>query len=71
MLKFILVVIVLFLAVRLVARLVRSGLFIIRKSGSFSRSGSSTDSYSSREHIDEIEYEVIESHLNNKEPDER
>lgn len=71
MLKFILVVIVLFLAVRLVVRLVRSGLFMSRKGGSFTRSGRSPDSFSSGEHIDEIEYEVIESHLNNKEPDER
>lgn len=71
MLKFILLVIVFFMAIRLVMRIVRSGLFFMGRGGRFRRSERSSASVSSRRDIDEIEYEEIESHLHNKEPDER
>ena len=56
MLKFILFLVVLFLAMRLAVRLVFS----------FLRGGTSSVPRSSRE-IDEADYEVIESHLKDKE----
>jgi hypothetical protein len=68
MLKFILLVIFLFLLTRMVFRLVRRGLFLIKKGGSI-HGESSSSSFSSERHIEETDYEVIESRLNNNEQD--
>ena len=66
MLKFILLVIVFFLATRMIVRVVKSGLNFLN-AGSSKRSGSSPASFSSGQHVEEADYEVIESHLNDKE----
>ena len=67
MLKFILFALVLFLgirlAIRLVVRLLRGGIFLINRRGANNRDRSS-DAHSAGDHLDEADYEVIESHLN-------
>ncbi|MFZ4525909.1 MAG: hypothetical protein ACOYOE_10260 [Chlorobium sp.] len=72
MLKFILLVIVFSLvmrfAMRIVARLLRGKIFSFYKSG-FDRAGNSPPSFSSGEQLEEADFEVIESHLNDKERD--
>ncbi|ACF42724.1 hypothetical protein [Pelodictyon phaeoclathratiforme] len=65
MLKFILLLIVVYLVMRTVVRILRGGLFFINK-------GSSTQSErpsSSKRQIEEADYEVIASDLKNKEHD--
>ncbi len=65
MLKFILLLIVVYLVMRTVVRILRGGLFFINK-------GSSTQSErpsSSKRQIEEADYEVIASNLKNKEHD--
>lgn len=64
MLKFILLVIFFFLVIRTVVRLVRRGLFFFRSAGEPVRQESSRQ-------IEESDYEVIESRLNDKENDGR
>jgi hypothetical protein len=68
MLKFILLVIVFFLVIRTLVRMLRGGLFFIRKSGSGHGENTPT-SFSSGRHIEEADYEVLESHINDKEQD--
>ncbi len=72
MLKFILLVIVFFLVMRLVMRIVvrllRGKVFSLYKSG-VDRTGNSPASFSSGEQLEEADFEVIESHLNDKERD--
>ena len=68
MLKFILLFIVLFLVIRTLVRMLRGGLFFIRKSGSGHGENAPT-SFSSGRHIEEADYEVLESRLQNKERD--
>ncbi len=72
MLKFILLVIFIFLAtrmvIRVVVRLLRGGIFFFRRNGVSSK-GSSPSTFSSRDHLDEADYEVIESHLSDKAQD--
>ncbi len=67
MLKFILFTIILFLgirlAIRLVFRLLRGGIFLMQRRG-FDQAGASSAPRSAGELLDEAEYEVIESHLN-------
>jgi len=67
MLKFILFALVLFLgirlAIRLVVRLLRGGIFFINRRV-FDNTGTSSVSRSAGDHLDEADYEVIESHLN-------
>ena len=67
MLKFILFALVLFfgvrLAIRLVVRLLRGGIFLINRRG-FGDTGTSSVHRSPGDHLDEADYEVIESHLN-------
>ncbi len=69
MLKFFLLLLIIFLAMRLGVRLVmslfRGGAFFINGS-KVDRKNSSSSRGSSRE-VDEAEYEVIESHLQDKE----
>ncbi len=71
MLKFILLVIVfslvMRLVMRLVARLLRGEVFSFYKRR-FGRTGSPA-SFSSGEQLEEADFEVIESHLNDKESD--
>ncbi len=67
MLKFILLVLVLFLVMRLVLRLMRGLLFFNKRT--FDRTGSSSSSFSSGEHVEEADFEVIESHLNDDKRD--
>ena len=66
MLKFFLISLVLFLGIRLafrlVARLIRGGIFFMNRRG-FDNPRSSSAPRSSPEHLDEADYEVIESHL--------
>jgi hypothetical protein len=72
MLKFILLVIVfslvMRLVIRLVARLLRGKFFSFYKSR-VGRTGNSPASFSSGEQLEEVDFEVIESHLNDKERD--
>jgi hypothetical protein len=68
MLKFILLVIVLFLAMRVVVRILKGGLFFSNK-GVSSHNESASTPFSSKPHIEEADYEVIGSRLNNKEQD--
>jgi hypothetical protein len=68
MLKFILLVIVLFLVMRVVVRILKGGLFFINK-GVPSHSESASRPFSSKPHIEEADYEVIGTRLNNKEQD--
>jgi hypothetical protein len=68
MLKFILLLIVLFLVMRTVVRVLRSGLFFIGK-GSSGHGENASASFSSEQHVEEADYEVIASRLNNKEQD--
>ncbi len=65
MLKFILLFIFIFLVVRTVVRTVRGGLFFIRKVGP-ARGEPPQDSSSSVRNVEEADYEVLESHINNK-----
>jgi hypothetical protein len=58
-----------FLVIRTVVRIFRKGLFFIRKGGGSSPGESSRASFSSSRQIEEADYEVIESHLKNKEQD--
>ena len=71
MLKFILLVIVfslvMRLVMRLVARLLRGKVFSFYKT--FDRTGDPPTSFSSGERLEEADFEVIESHINNKESD--
>ncbi len=71
MLKFILLVIifslVMRLLMRLLLRLLRGKVFSFDKT--FDRTGKSPASCSSGEQLDEADYEVIESHLSDKERD--
>ncbi|GEM_PF-267954 len=72
MLKFILLVIVFSLVMRLVMRLLlrllRGEVFSFYKN--FDRTGNSPASFSSGEQLEEADFEVIESHLNDKERDD-
>ncbi|NTV05881.1 MAG: hypothetical protein HGA59_05155 [Chlorobiaceae bacterium] len=68
MLKFILLVLFLFLVLRMVLRMLKKGLFFFNK-GASSHSESASGSFSSERHIEEADYEVISSRLNNKEQD--
>jgi hypothetical protein len=72
MLKFILFVIVFSLVMRLVmrfvVRLLRGKVFSFNKSG-FDYTSNSPASFSSGEQLEEADFEVIESHLNDKERD--
>ena len=68
MLKFILLVLFLFLVTRMVVRMLRKGLFFINK-GASSHFDNASASFSSEHHIEETDYEVIASRLNNKEQD--
>jgi hypothetical protein len=70
MLKFILFVFVSFLVIRMVLRVLRIGVRFFT-TGSARRSGSSTPSFSSGNNIEEADYEVIESNLNDNERNER
>jgi len=67
MLKFILFALVIFLgirlAIRLVVRLLRGGVFRINRQG-YNNTGRSSASHSAGDNLDEADYEVIESHLN-------
>ena len=65
MLKFILLVLLFFLVVRTVVRTVRGGLFFIRKVGP-ARRERSPHSAASAQNVEEADYEVLESHINNK-----
>ncbi|NMW21271.1 MAG: hypothetical protein HKK67_06495 [Chlorobiaceae bacterium] len=66
MVRFILLVIVFFLVMRVIMRVLKFGLrFFI--TGNAKHSGSSPASFSSRQGVEEADYEVIESHLNDKE----
>ncbi len=65
MLKFIFLFIIIFLVVRTVVRVVRGGLFFIRKAGP-ARSERSPHDSSSVRNVEEADYEVLESHINNK-----
>ena len=65
MLKFILLFLLFFLVVRTVVRTVRGGLFFIRKVGP-ARSERSQGSSTSSQHVEEADYEVLESHINDK-----
>jgi len=71
MLKFILLVIIFSLVMRLVmrllVRLLRGKVFSFNKT--FDRAGKSPASSFSGEQLDEADFEVIESHLNDKERD--
>lgn len=58
-----------FLGIRAVVRAVLRGLFFIRKGAGSSRGESPRTSYSSGPHIEEADYEVIESRIQNKEQD--
>jgi hypothetical protein len=69
MLKFILLVIVFFLAARMALRLLKNVLFSLNK-GSSNQAGYSRSPFSSGQQIEETEYEVIESHLHDKDRDE-
>jgi len=67
MLKFILFIIILFLgirlAIRLVLRLLRGGIFLMNRRR-YDQAGASSAQRSAGEPLDEADYEVIESHLN-------
>ncbi len=65
MLKFILLFIFFFLVIRTVVRLLRRGLFVFRRGG-VGRSERSGESFSSGRNVEEAEYEVLESQINNK-----
>ncbi len=69
MLKYIILFIFIFLVVRAVVRTVRKGLFFIRKVGGTVRGENAKASSSSGRQIEEADYEVIESRLQNKEQD--
>ena len=64
MLKFILFLIFLFIVIRMVVRTLRNGLFIRRVDGGASRS-----SFSSDKPVENVDYEVLESRINDKERD--
>ena len=72
MLKFFLLVILFSMVIRLVMRLVvrflRGKVFSFNKSG-FDYTSNSPASFSSGEQLEEADFEVIESHLNDKERD--
>jgi hypothetical protein len=68
MLKFILLVLFLFLVMRMVVRMLKRGLFFFNKSAS-SPGENASASFSSERRIEEADYEVISSRLNNKEQD--
>ena len=68
MLKFILFVIVLFLLMRLALRLLGGGLFFFNKK-STNHSRNSSSPFSSGEHVEEADFEVIESHLSQHKDD--
>jgi hypothetical protein len=68
MLKFILLVIVFLLVVRMALRLLKRGLFFLYKDTA-RRAGHSQGSFSSGKQMEEGEYEVIESHLHDKDRD--
>jgi len=74
MLKFLLFTLVLFLAIRLAIRLVvrlfRGGNFFMNRRG-FEHTRSSSAPPSSPDHLDEADYEVIESHLNDNKDNRR
>ena len=70
MLKFILLLIVAFLVIRLVVRMLQGVFFSSGKEDS-RRSGIPPSSFSSGQLIEEADYEVIESHLIDKERGER
>ena len=65
MLKFILLFIFFFLVIRTVVRVLRRGLFVIRRGGG-SRVERSGESFSSGRNVEEADYEVLESQINNK-----
>ena len=65
MLRFILLVIIFFFMARMVIRLVKGGLRFFYTDNT-RRAGSAPSSFSSGKHIEEADYEVIESNLNDK-----
>jgi len=65
MLKFILLFIFFFLVTRTVVRVLRRGLFVIKR-GEASRVERSGESFSSGRNVEEADYEVLESQINNK-----
>jgi len=65
MLKTILVFIALFLVILMIVRVLQRGVFFHHEAGS-RRGGSTRDSFSAGSSIEEADYEVLESHLNNK-----
>ena len=67
MLKYILLFIFFFLVIRTVVSTLRKGLFFIRKVGGTAHGVNAKASSSSGRQIEETDYEVIESRLQNKE----
>ncbi len=65
MLKFILLFIFFFLVIRTVVRVLRRGLFVLRRGGP-GPAGRSGESFSSGGNVEEADYEVLESHINDK-----
>ncbi|MEI7824462.1 MAG: hypothetical protein WCI01_04120 [Chlorobiaceae bacterium] len=70
MMKYIILFIFFFLLVRAVVRTLRKGLFFIRKVGGPAHGVNAKASSSSGRHIEEADYEVIESRLQHKERDD-
>ena len=68
MLKFIFLFIIFFLVIRTVVRTLRRGVFFIRK-GAPGQGEIPRSSIFSGQHVDESDYEVLESRLNNKKQD--
>jgi len=65
MLKYIFLFIFFFWLIRTVVRVLRRGVFFIRR-GRCDRGEISRDSFSSGQHVEEADYEVLESHINHK-----
>ena len=65
MLKFIFLFIFFFLVIRTVVRVLRRGLFVIKRGGP-GRGERSGESFSSGRNVEEADYEVLESQINNK-----
>ncbi len=68
MVKVILFLTLVFLVIRMVVRTLRKGLFIRRVDG-FGTSGRSPASFSSAKPPEDADYEVLESHITDKERD--
>lgn len=65
MLKFILLFIFFFLVTRTVVRVLRRGLFVFTRRGA-GRGERPGESFSSGRNVEEADYEVLESQINNK-----